>query len=138
MGFHAQRKKITRGSWLAGRAGFDLQVQDDPYQPTDVASFNQVGVPSLNFFTGTHTDYHRPSDTADKLNSDGMREVAQLAFRTALDLAESDTLSSFRGRSHQENAATQTEMIESVSANANTPRTGVRGLCGKCDCMASA
>src|SRR6185295_17092362 len=27
-------------------AGFDLQIQQDPYQPTDVASFNQASVPS--------------------------------------------------------------------------------------------
>jgi len=37
-------------------AGFDLQVQLIPYQPTNVASFNQAGVPCLNFFTGTHVD----------------------------------------------------------------------------------
>jgi len=48
-------------------AGFDLQLQPDPYQPTDVATFNQAGVPCLNFFTGTHVDYHRPTDTADKI-----------------------------------------------------------------------
>ena len=42
-------------------AGFDLAVQEDPYQPTDVASFNAASVPSLNFFTGTHADYHKPS-----------------------------------------------------------------------------
>ena len=35
-------------------AGFDLSLQEDPYQPTDVATFNQAGVPSLNFTTGAH------------------------------------------------------------------------------------
>ncbi|MEQ1758629.1 MAG: M20/M25/M40 family metallo-hydrolase [Vicinamibacterales bacterium] len=48
-------------------AGFDLIVQEDPYQPTDVASFNLAGVPSLSFTTGAHPDYHKPSDTADKI-----------------------------------------------------------------------
>jgi hypothetical protein len=60
-------------------AGFDLNVQQDPYQPTDVATFNQAGVPSLNFFTGTHTDYHKPSDTADKIQYDDLDRVAQFA-----------------------------------------------------------
>ncbi|MDR1988830.1 MAG: M28 family peptidase [Acidobacteriaceae bacterium] len=60
-------------------AGFDLLVQTDPYQPTDVASFNQADVPSLNFFTGTHTDYHRPSDTADKINYEDLDRVADFA-----------------------------------------------------------
>ena len=44
-------------------AGFDLSLQEDPYQPTDVATFNQAGVPSLNFTTGAHVDYHKPTDT---------------------------------------------------------------------------
>ena len=60
-------------------AGFDLVVQSDPYQPTDVASFNQAGVPCLNFFTGTHTDYHRPSDTADKIDYEDLDRIVQFA-----------------------------------------------------------
>ncbi len=61
------------------RAGFDLQVQPDPYQPTDVATFNQAGVPSLNLFTGTHADYHRPTDTADRIDYEDLDRVAAFA-----------------------------------------------------------
>ena len=57
-------------------AGFDLALQPDPYQPTDVANFNQAGVPSLSFTTGAHTDYHKPSDTADKINYEDLDRVA--------------------------------------------------------------
>jgi Zn-dependent M28 family amino/carboxypeptidase len=60
-------------------AGFELLVQQDPYQPTDVASFNQASVPSLNFFTGTHTDYHRPSDTADKIDYEDLDRIVDFA-----------------------------------------------------------
>jgi hypothetical protein len=60
-------------------AGFDLLVQQDPYQPTDVANFNQVGVPCLNFFTGTHTDYHKPSDTADKIDYEDLDRIVDFA-----------------------------------------------------------
>jgi len=60
-------------------AGFDLQLQQDPYQPTDVASFNQAGVPCLNFFTGAHVDYHRPTDTADKIDYEDLDRVADFA-----------------------------------------------------------
>ena len=51
-----------------GPAGFDVQSQDDPYLPTDVSSLNQASVPSLNFFTGSHSDYHRPSDDPEAIN----------------------------------------------------------------------
>lgn len=69
-------------------AGFDLVLQDDPYQPTDVASFNQAGVPSLAFFTGTHADYHRPSDTADKINYEDLDRVVQFAATLANRIGE--------------------------------------------------
>ncbi|MGE3472306.1 MAG: M20/M25/M40 family metallo-hydrolase, partial [Vicinamibacterales bacterium] len=64
-------------------AGFELVLQDDPYQPTDVASFNQAGVPSLAFFTGTHVDYHKPSDTADKINYEDLDRVVDFAVALA-------------------------------------------------------
>lgn len=60
-------------------AGFDLVLQEDPYQPTDVGSFNGVGVPSLTFFTGAHQEYHRPSDTADRINYEDLVRVGEFA-----------------------------------------------------------
>lgn len=52
-------------------------MQDDPYLPTDVTSFYTKNVPVLNFFTGAHEDYHRPTDTAEKLNYDGLERVTK-------------------------------------------------------------
>jgi hypothetical protein len=72
-------------------AGFDLTLQDDPYQPTDVTSFNSVGVPSLAFFTGAHQDYHKPSDTAEKINYDDLDRVVGFAaaiVRRLMDTSE--------------------------------------------------
>jgi hypothetical protein len=63
-------------------AGFDLQLQEDPYQPTDVATFNAAGIPSLSFFTGTHVDYHKPSDSADKIDYEDLDRV--VAFAAAI------------------------------------------------------
>jgi Zn-dependent M28 family amino/carboxypeptidase len=71
-------------------AGFDLQLQQDPYLPTDVASFNQAGVPSLNFFTGSHSDYHRPTDTADKINYEDLDRIVGFATGIAQKLVDLD------------------------------------------------
>jgi hypothetical protein len=60
-------------------AGFDLQLQDDPYQPTDVATFNTASVPCLTFFTGAHADYHKPSDTADKIDFEDLDRIVDFA-----------------------------------------------------------
>jgi Zn-dependent M28 family amino/carboxypeptidase len=60
-------------------AGFNLAVQEDPYQPTDVSTFNSAGIPSLSFFTGVHADYHKPSDTADKIDYEDLDRVVDFA-----------------------------------------------------------
>ncbi|MGD0541117.1 MAG: M28 family peptidase [Tepidisphaeraceae bacterium] len=44
--------------------------------PSDHMSFAQRRVPVLFLFSGMHTDYHRPTDVANKINYDGIEEVA--------------------------------------------------------------
>jgi hypothetical protein len=39
------------------------------------------------FFTGPHSDYHRPSDTADKVNGEGMERVVRLVYNVVAELA---------------------------------------------------
>ena len=73
------------------RGGFDIAVQPDPYQATDVSSFNDASVPSLNFTTGAHTDYHRPSDTADKINYEDLDRIVDLATAITRQLLDLDT-----------------------------------------------
>ena len=73
------------------RAGFDIAIQPDPYQPTDVSSFNDAAVPSLNFTTGAHTDYHKPSDTADKINYEDLDRIVDLAAAITRQLLELDS-----------------------------------------------
>jgi Zn-dependent M28 family amino/carboxypeptidase len=67
-------------------AGFNVVLQDDPYLPTDVTAFYPKGMPVMHFFTGSHEDYHRPTDTADKINYDGMERIATFAYGIIADL----------------------------------------------------
>ena len=60
----------------------------DGYGPSDHTSFYAKGVPVLYFFTGAHADYHRPTDTADKVDPDGLSAVARLAYRAAESAAD--------------------------------------------------
>jgi hypothetical protein len=71
------------------KAGFNVTLQPDPYQPTDVANFNTAGIPCLNFFTGAHADYHKPSDTADKIDYDDLERIVE--FAAAIARRVSDT-----------------------------------------------
>ena len=43
--------------------------------PSDQTSFYYANIPVLNFFTGSHEDYHKPSDDADKINYSGEAEI---------------------------------------------------------------
>jgi hypothetical protein len=83
---HAWRRLIEKRNVAAG---FNLSLQDDPYLPTDVTSFYTKNVPVLNFFTGGHEDYHRPTDTADKLNYKELARITTFTRDVVLDLAQS-------------------------------------------------
>jgi Tol biopolymer transport system component len=83
---HAWRRLIEKRNVAAG---FNLALQDDPYLPTDVTSFYTRNVPVLNFFTGGHEDYHRPTDTADKVNYKDLARLTKFTRDIVLDLAQS-------------------------------------------------
>ncbi|MFM1768437.1 MAG: hypothetical protein RJA22_966 [Verrucomicrobiota bacterium] len=67
-------------------AGFQLVLQDDPYLPTDTTSFYPKGIPVLNFFTGSHDDYHRPTDKPETVNFEGLERITRFAEGLLLDL----------------------------------------------------
>ncbi|WP_157986396.1 M20/M25/M40 family metallo-hydrolase [Chitinophaga alhagiae] len=48
--------------------------------PSDHTSFYRKDVPVLFFFTGTHTDYHKPGDDAAKINYDGSLKIVKLVY----------------------------------------------------------
>ncbi|MFO0872173.1 MAG: M20/M25/M40 family metallo-hydrolase [Pirellulales bacterium] len=59
---------------------FTITKHPEGFGPSDHASFYGKQIPVFHFFTGTHPDYHRPSDDADKLNVDGMQRIARLVI----------------------------------------------------------
>ncbi|MCA1620870.1 MAG: M28 family peptidase [Acidobacteria bacterium] len=56
---------------------FALRLNDDGYGPSDHSAFYARRVPVLFFFTGSHEDYHKPTDTAERVNYDGQARVLQ-------------------------------------------------------------
>ena len=56
---------------------------------SDDSSFIGVRVPAVNFFTGFHADYHRPTDDWEKIDRAGTARVARLALEFAARIAES-------------------------------------------------
>ncbi len=99
---------LNRGEQSApGR--FELRLSEDGFGPSDHSSFYARRVPVLFFFTGTHEDYHKPSDTADRINYEGEAQVLSLVRDIVYRLqaadarptyaaakAEADTRTTFR------------------------------------------
>lgn len=70
--------------------GYD--TKNDPGQyffRSDHYNFAQLGIPVLFFTSGQHTDYHRPSDTADKIAYEVLQKRATLVFQTVWSVANS-------------------------------------------------
>ncbi len=71
--------------------GLNIALNDDVKLPTDTTSFYKRGVPILAIFTGAHTDYHRHTDTADKINYAGMKKIGRFVGLMVRGLALSET-----------------------------------------------
>jgi len=63
----------------AARAGLQLKTDDSPLGASDHATFTMREVPAIHLFTGIHLDYHRPSDTAEKINAEGGVRVVDVS-----------------------------------------------------------
>ena len=58
-------------------SSFSIKKDSSGIGPSDQTSFYLKNIPVLHFFTGQHSDYHKPSDDADKINYEGEKEVLQ-------------------------------------------------------------
>jgi len=57
-----------------------LDYSDSASDSSDHTSFAVKHIPVLFFFSGLHTDYHKPSDTSDKINADGEKKILSLVY----------------------------------------------------------
>ncbi|HVX48938.1 MAG TPA: M28 family peptidase, partial [Chitinophagaceae bacterium] len=62
------------------------------YYRSDHFNFAKHGVPVIFYFNGTHKDYHRPTDTVDKINFGLMEKRVKLVFYTAWTMANRDNM----------------------------------------------
>jgi hypothetical protein len=74
---------------------FQLTLNEDGYGPSDHSSFYAKKIPVLFFWTGTHGDYHKPSDTADKINYVDQARIVSLVRRLVKDVDASDKRPTF-------------------------------------------
>ncbi len=68
-------------------AGFNITLDESGVGPSDHTSFYLKDIPVLFFFTGTHSDYHKPSDDEEKINYFGVKNCTDYAFRLLSDIS---------------------------------------------------
>jgi hypothetical protein len=67
-----------------------IKPKEQGYGPSDQTPFYAAGKPVLFFFTGMHTDYHRPSDTADRIDAAGEDRIVALVEHIAEGVLTAD------------------------------------------------
>ena len=67
--------------------GLTLDYSESASGGSDHTSFNAKRIPVLFFFAGLHADYHKPSDTYEKINTDGAIKIVSLVYLMANRLA---------------------------------------------------
>lgn len=77
-------------STTAPNGMFDLSMNEDGFGPSDHSSFYGKKIPVLFFWTGTHNDYHKPSDTFDKINYTDEARILSLVARIVRDVDSAD------------------------------------------------
>jgi hypothetical protein len=77
-------------SYLRLALNYRFDALDDPSQlfsRSDQYSYAEKGIPVIFYYGGEHEDYHRPSDTADKIDYQHLQAVARTVYATAWELA---------------------------------------------------
>lgn len=71
---------------------FKIIENESGVGPSDHTSFYLADIPVLHFFTGQHSDYHKPGDDSDKLNYEGMEKISDYIFDVITDLDDNGKL----------------------------------------------
>src|SRR6185312_4541633 len=69
---------------------FQLTLNEDGFGPSDHSSFYAKQIPVLFFWTGTHNDYHKPSDTFEKINYDDEALIIEMVAQVVAEVDQSE------------------------------------------------
>ena len=90
---------------LGKKYDFKLTKHAGGFGPSDHSSFYAKKIPVLHLFTGTHSDYHRPSDDSPKLNIEGMQRIADMLVEIINKTDTTDARPSYIKNDKQEGIA---------------------------------
>ncbi|WKD85703.1 Aminopeptidase YwaD [Polaribacter huanghezhanensis] len=81
---------------------FKLILKESGVGPSDHTSFYLADIPVLHFFTGQHSDYHKPSDDTETLNYKGMTSISNYIYTLIFDLDDNGKLAFTKTKNESE------------------------------------
>jgi hypothetical protein len=99
--------------------GVETELVQQELDAGDQVSFIKAGIPGIQLFSGAHPDYHKPTDTADKIEAAGLVKVAAAAREAVVYLSE-----------RKEPLTVTIKGITSKPTKPGAPKTGRRARTG--------
>ena len=106
--------------------GFVLKYDSSGSGPSDHTSFYRKDIPVLFFFTGIHSDYHKPTDDYDKINYNGELAVVKYMYSLIQELASMNKLAFTRTRENTSGGSARFSVTLGIMPDYTFSGTGVR------------
>jgi aminopeptidase N len=101
--------------------GVESEMVTQDLDASDQRSFIEAGVPGVQIFSGANEDYHKPTDTPDKIDAAGMVKVATFAREGILYLADRIEPLTFQGQTTSEKPKTESQSGERKVSTGSMP-----------------
>ena len=88
-------------------APFKIEYSAGGYSSSDHTSFVTKKIPVLFFFSGLHSDYHKPSDTWDKINAPSAARLLDMVGSVAVQLASATRSACVPGSGRRQTASAE-------------------------------
>jgi len=108
------------------KKSFNVKLDSSGTGPSDHTSFYRKDIPVLFFFTGLHTDYHKPSDDADKINYVGMAQIVRFIQEMIENDRTPNKLVFTKTREQQTSTSTRFSVSMGIMPDYSYSGTGVR------------
>ena len=90
--------------------GVNLAIDSSGIGPSDHTSFYVKNIPVLFFFTGTHEDYHKPSDVYEKINLNGVKLITKYVYEILEEIMKEESLPFLETKAQTERIVPQYEV----------------------------
>jgi hypothetical protein len=113
---------------IKGLSNDEVKIKTDSSGtgPSDHTSFYLKNIPVLHFFTGAHSDYHKPSDDADKVNYEGEVEVLKIIVKVIEQLDKEPRLAFLPTKSTMQTSRSSFKVTLGIMPSYTSDSDGLR------------